>query len=81
MPGFPAAADRACLDQGPVPAVYCVLGARRVGQLPENLGSLEMQLAADALKCLESAADFDIGFPSSFISEASNWVFGAARAS
>jgi hypothetical protein len=30
---------------------------------------------------LESAAGFDIGFPSAFISEASDWVFGAAQAS
>jgi hypothetical protein len=29
----------------------------------------------------ESAAGFDIGFPSSFISEASDWVSGAAQAS
>jgi len=29
----------------------------------------------------ESAAGFDIGFPSALIGEASNWVFGAAQAS
>jgi aryl-alcohol dehydrogenase-like predicted oxidoreductase len=63
------------------PAVHPILGARRVDQLLDNLGSLEIQLAADTVKRLESAADFDIGFPSSFISEASDWVFGAAQAS
>src|SRR5215467_12850203 len=63
------------------PAVHPILGARRVDQLLDNLGSLEIQLAADTVKRLESAAGFDIGFPSSFISEASDWVFGAAQAS
>jgi hypothetical protein len=63
------------------PAVHPILGARRVDQLLDNLGSLEIQLAGDTVKRLESAAGFDIGFPSSFISEASDWVFGAAQAS
>lgn len=62
------------------PAIHPILGARRVGQLLDNLGSLEVELTGDAIKRLESAADFDIGFPSSFISEASGWVFGAAQA-
>jgi aryl-alcohol dehydrogenase-like predicted oxidoreductase len=63
------------------PAVCPIVGARRVDQLLDNLGSLEVQLPADAVKRLEAAADFDIGFPSAFIRENSGWVFGAAQPS
>jgi aryl-alcohol dehydrogenase-like predicted oxidoreductase len=62
------------------PAVHPILGARRVDQLRDNLASLDVELPGEAVKRLESAADFDIGFPSAFISEASGWVFGAAQA-
>jgi aryl-alcohol dehydrogenase-like predicted oxidoreductase len=61
------------------PAVHPIIGARRLDQLLDNLGSLELELTGEAMKRLESAADFDIGFPSAFISEASGWVFGAAQ--
>jgi aryl-alcohol dehydrogenase-like predicted oxidoreductase len=61
------------------PAVHPIIGARRLDQLLDNLGSLEVELTGEAMKRLESAADFDMGFPSSFISEASGWVFGAAQ--
>jgi len=60
------------------PAVHPILGARRVDQLLDNLASHEVELTGEAVKRLESAADFDIGFPTAFISEASGWVFGAA---
>jgi aryl-alcohol dehydrogenase-like predicted oxidoreductase len=63
------------------PAVCPIVGARRVDQLLDNLGSLEVQLPGDAVKRLEAAADFDIGFPSAFISENSGWVFGATQPS
>ena len=62
------------------PAVHPIVGARDLGQLLDNLGSLEVSLPADALKRLESATGFDPGFPSSFISETEDWVFGAAKA-
>ena len=61
------------------PAVHPIVGARRVDQLLENLGSLDVELPGDAAKRLEDAADFDIGFPAAFITEASGWVFGAAQ--
>ena len=62
------------------PAVHPIVGARRLDQLLDNLGSLEVELTADAVKLLESAADFETGFPLDFISETSGWVFGAAQA-
>ena len=60
------------------PAVHPIIGARHLGQLQDNLGSLEVTLPGEAVKRLESAAEFDPGFPSSFIEETSAWVFGAA---
>jgi aryl-alcohol dehydrogenase-like predicted oxidoreductase len=60
------------------PAVHPIVGARRLDQLLDNLGSLDVELTGEAMKRLESAADVDIGFPSAFIGEASGWVFGAA---
>lgn len=61
-------------------AVHPIVGARHLDQLLDNLGSLEVGLTAEMVKRLESAADFDPGFPSAFISETSGWVFGAAQA-
>jgi aryl-alcohol dehydrogenase-like predicted oxidoreductase len=61
------------------PVVHPIVGARRVDQLLDNLASLDVDLPGEAVKRLESAADFDLGFPSAFISEASGWVFGAAH--
>jgi aryl-alcohol dehydrogenase-like predicted oxidoreductase len=63
------------------PAVCPIAGARRVDQLLDNLGSLEVELPADAVKRPEAAAGFDIGFPSAFISENSGRVLGAAQPS
>jgi aryl-alcohol dehydrogenase-like predicted oxidoreductase len=62
------------------PAIHPIVGARRLDQLRDNLGALEVVLTADTLARLESAAGFDPGFPSAFISETSGWVFGAAQA-
>ena len=56
-----------------------ILGARHADQLIDNLGSLEVALTGDAIKRLEDATNFDIGFPSAFISDNSSWVFGAAQ--
>jgi aryl-alcohol dehydrogenase-like predicted oxidoreductase len=61
------------------PAIHPIVGARRLDQLQDNLGALELGLTASSMQRLESAAGFDPGFPSAFISEASGWVFGAAQ--
>ena len=61
------------------PLIHPILGARRVDQLLDNLGAVDVELPADAVKRLESAAEFDVGFPASFIDGAGDWVFGAAR--
>ena len=59
-------------------AVHPIVGARSLDQLLDNLGFLDLVLPAEAVRRLESAAEFDAGFPTTFIDEASGWVFGAA---
>ncbi len=61
------------------PAVHPIIGARRLDQLLDNLGSLDINLPADAAARLESAAPIDLGFPTTFIDQTSPWVFGAAQ--
>jgi aryl-alcohol dehydrogenase-like predicted oxidoreductase len=61
------------------PAVIPLLGARRLAQLADNLGALEVSLPAEAVAKLEAATGFRPGFPSDFIAEASGWVFGEAN--
>jgi aryl-alcohol dehydrogenase-like predicted oxidoreductase len=60
-------------------AIHPILGARRVDQLIDNLGALELELPRPVLARLDEAAPFDAGFPTTFIDETSEWVFGAAR--
>jgi len=60
------------------PAVHPIVGARHVGQLRDNLGSIELDLSSDDMGRLETAAPFDLGFPTTFIQEITPWVFGAA---
>jgi aryl-alcohol dehydrogenase-like predicted oxidoreductase len=61
------------------PLIHPIIGARRVDQLRDNLGAVDVELPPDAVKLLESAAEFDAGFPASFIAGAGDWVFGAAQ--
>jgi aryl-alcohol dehydrogenase-like predicted oxidoreductase len=61
------------------PAIHPIIGARRLDQLIVNMGALDIALPADSVAQLESAATFEVGFPTSFIDETSPWVFGAAQ--
>jgi len=61
------------------PAIHPIIGARRLDQLLDNIGALDVDLPADAVAQLESVAAFDVGFPTSFIDETTPWVFGAAQ--
>jgi aryl-alcohol dehydrogenase-like predicted oxidoreductase len=60
------------------PAVCPIIGARRHGQLLDNLGAVGLDLPADALAQLDAATQIDHGFPATFIRDTSPWVFGAA---
>jgi aryl-alcohol dehydrogenase-like predicted oxidoreductase len=61
------------------PAIHPIIGARNVAQLLDNLGSIDVDLPPEAKARLDTAAHFDIGFPTSFIDEIAPWVFGAAQ--
>ncbi|APU14980.1 aldo/keto reductase [Actinoalloteichus fjordicus] len=62
-------------------AVHPIVGASTVGQLIENLGAVDLVLPLDAIRTLEAAAEFELGFPGDFLAqcEADPWVFGTAR--
>ena len=45
--------------------VIPIIGARKVSQLQDNLGSLELELSAEQLKSLDGARRIEIGFPQS----------------
>jgi len=59
-------------------AIHPIIGARRLDQLLDNLGALNVSLPADAITQLESATEIDLGFPTAFIAETTPWVFGTA---
>ena len=43
--------------------VIPIIGARKVSQLQDNLASLDLELSADQLKCLNGASQIELGFP------------------
>src|SRR6202035_5661609 len=42
-----------------------IIGARKVSQLQDNLGSLDIELSAEQLKSLDGASRIEPGFPQS----------------
>ena len=59
-------------------AVLPLVGVSSVEQLTENLGALALTLPDDAVRRLEAAVEFRLGFPGDFIAECepSAFVFG-----
>src|SRR6202163_2613417 len=45
--------------------VIPIMGARKVSQLQDNLGSLDLELSAEQLKSLDGASRIELGFPES----------------
>jgi aryl-alcohol dehydrogenase-like predicted oxidoreductase len=62
--------------------VIPILGCRTLAQLQDNLGCLEFQLAPDQIAELSGVADFQLGFPSSFLhsDHVHNMIFGSSYA-
>ncbi|MFI7675824.1 aldo/keto reductase [Actinophytocola sp. NPDC049390] len=62
------------------PAVLPLVGVSRAEQLAENLRGLDLVLPAEAVATLESAVEFERGFPADFIAECepSSFAFGDA---
>lgn len=61
-------------------AVHPILGASTAEQLEDNLGALDVTLPEDAVRRLEAAVEFTVGFPGDFIGDTSPWVFGEVSA-
>ena len=58
----------AWLRYRPVPLIP-IIGARKISQLQDNLASLDLELSAEQLKCLDEASRIDLGFPYSLYSK------------
>ena len=59
-------------------AVHPILGPRSTEQLEDNLGALDVTLPDEAVRYLEAASEFTVGFPTDFIAKTSPVVFGEA---
>lgn len=59
-------------------SVHPIVGARSLAQLDDNLGALDLTLPDHVVRRLTEAADFSVGFPTEFIAQTSDWVFGEA---
>ncbi len=57
-------------------AVRPIAGPRTVDELDDNLAALDLTLPDDAVRRLEAATDFAVGFPGDFIAEVEPAVFG-----
>ena len=53
-----------------------ILGARKVGQLKDNLGALSVSLPESARSRLDAASKIEAGFPHDFLNQARGFVFG-----
>ncbi|KAF8551286.1 Aldo/keto reductase [Imleria badia] len=57
------------------PYVFPIIGGRKVEHFQANLESLEIVLAPEHIKHLESVIPFDVGFPLSMIGDGSDYSF------
>ena len=58
------------------PGVHPIVGARRVEQLVDNLGAVDVELGAEALERLDKASAISLGFPYDFIRDTASFVYG-----
>ncbi|KAI0354913.1 aryl-alcohol dehydrogenase [Trametes cingulata] len=56
-----------------VPYVFPIVGCRKVEQLKANIGALDVALTDEHINRIESAVPFDVGFPSNFIGDGSEY--------
>lgn len=69
----------AWVTKQPWGVVIPILGAKRVEQLVDNLGGLQVPLDAAHLQRLNAASSIDLGFPSDFLANADNFIYGETR--
>lgn len=61
-------------------AVHPIIGVRRLDQLHDNLGAVNITLPTELVSRLNAATRFDIGFPHDFIRDMQSFVYGDAGA-
>jgi len=49
--------------------VLPIMGARKVSQLQDNLGSLDLELSAEQLRSLDEASRIELEFPQEYLRE------------
>ncbi|GGO20422.1 oxidoreductase [Microbispora rosea subsp. aerata] len=59
-------------------AVHPIIGARTAEQLKDNLGAAQITLPADAVRRLNEAVDFSLGYPGDFIASVGPAALGAS---
>lgn len=57
--------------------IHPILGARRLEQLTDNLGAIDVQLNDTTIAELDEASHLELGFPHDFIRDSASFVYGA----
>ncbi|MEY9859552.1 aryl-alcohol dehydrogenase-like predicted oxidoreductase [Catenulispora sp. GAS73] len=58
--------------------IHPIIGARTVNQLNDSVAALNVELPPDAVRRLEEATSFELGFPQDFIAMTTEFVYGEA---
>jgi aryl-alcohol dehydrogenase-like predicted oxidoreductase len=58
--------------------IHPIIGARTEGQLGDSIAALDLELPEDAVRRLDEASSFELGFPQDFIAMAREFVYGPA---
>jgi aryl-alcohol dehydrogenase-like predicted oxidoreductase len=56
--------------------IHPIIGARTADQIADSLAALSLELPPDAVRRLDDAASFELGFPQDFIAMAREFVYG-----
>lgn len=56
--------------------IHPIIGARSVSQLTDSVAALDLELPVDAVRRLDAASAFELGFPQDFIGMAREFVYG-----
>ncbi|KAH8823406.1 aryl-alcohol dehydrogenase AAD14 [Flagelloscypha sp. PMI_526] len=57
------------------PYVFPIIGGRKVEHLNGNIKALELKLSDEQMKLIESTLPFDVGFPSNFVGNGTEYGF------